>query len=188
MTDLERLRLSTALAHVVPGATLHLICHTGEHVNVGAHPTADLDACALRKLVVASACRNVPDYSELVREIRMCGSLQHIGGGVHRRLVGDVEQRWIATLLTPATVAELLDDCGPNGMPHDAMHACVKPDSELAVTCVAITSNDPKFDRVLDEVAARAMSAFLVEELMRSTYQDDVDRAPLRRHEEGTQR
>ena len=104
----------------------------------------------------------------------MCGSLQHIGGGVHRRVVGDVEQRWIATLLTPATVAELLDDCGPNGIPHDAMHACVKPDSELAVTCVAITANDPKFDRLLDEVAAQAMSAFLVEELMRSTHQNST--------------
>ena len=102
----------------------------------------------------------------------MCGSLQHIGGGVHRRVVGEVEQRWIATLLSPATVADLLDDCGPNGIPHDAMHACLKPDNDLAVTCIAITANDPKFDRLLDEVAAQAMSAFLVEELLRSTDQD----------------
>ena len=29
MTNLERLRLATALAHVVPGATLHLHCHSG---------------------------------------------------------------------------------------------------------------------------------------------------------------
>jgi hypothetical protein len=87
-------------------------------------------------------------------------------------VVGEVEQRWIATLLSPATVADLLDDCGPNGIPHDAMHACLKPDSDLAVTCIAITSNDPKYDRQLDEVAAQAMSAFLVEELLRSTDQD----------------
>jgi hypothetical protein len=69
------------------------------------------------------------------------------------------------------------------------MHACLKPDNELAVTCVAITANDPKFDRLLDEGAAQAMSAFLVEELMRSTHQDDAHRAPVRRrNEEGTQR
>jgi hypothetical protein len=172
MTNLERLRLSTALAHVVPGATLHLVCHSGQDLAVGAHPTADLDACALRRVVIASACPDVPDYSELVGEITVCGSLQHIGGGVHRRVVGEVEQRWIATLLSPATVADLLDDCGPNGIPQDAMHASVKPDNELAVTCVAITANDPKFDRLLDEVAAQAMSAFLVEELLRSTVQD----------------
>ena len=172
MTNLENLRLSTALAHVVPGATLHLSCHSGQMVNVGAHPTADLDACALRKVVIASACPDVPDYSQLVSEIKVCGSLQHIGGGVHRRVVGEVEQRWIATLLSPATVADLLDDCGPNGIPHDAMHACLKPDNDLAVTCIAITANDPKFDRLLDEVAAQAMSAFLVEELLRSTDQD----------------
>jgi hypothetical protein len=172
MTNLERLRLGTALAHVVPGATLHLSCHSGQHLNVGAHPTADLDACALRKVVIASSCPDVPDYSELVSDIQVCGSLQHIGGGVHRRVVGDVEQRWIATLLRPTTVASLLDDCGPNGIPHDAMHACLKPDGELAVTCVAITANTPRFDRLLDEVAAQAMSAFLVEELLRATRQD----------------
>ena len=176
MTNLERLRLGTALAHVVPGATLHLRCHSGEQVNVGAHPTADLDACALRKVVLASSCPEVPDYSELVSDIEVCGSLQHIGGGVHRRVVGDVEQRWIATLLCPVTVASLLDACGADGIPHDAMHACLKPDGELAVTCVAITANDPKFDRLLDEVAAQAMSSFLVEELLRSTRQD----APIR--------
>ena len=60
MTNLERLRLSTALAHVVPGATLHLSCHSGEDVNVGAHPSADIDACALRKVVIASACTERP--------------------------------------------------------------------------------------------------------------------------------
>jgi hypothetical protein len=106
MTNLERLRLSTALAHVVPGATLHLSCHSGEVVNVGAHPTADIDACALRKVVIASACRTVPDYSELVRDIKVCGSLQHIGGGVHRRVVGEVEQRWIATSPSCSTTAD----------------------------------------------------------------------------------
>jgi hypothetical protein len=179
MTNLERLRLSTALAHVVPGATLHLRCHSGQEVNVGAHPTADLDPCALRKVVIASACPEVPDYSQLVSDIEVCGSLQHIGGGVHRRVVGDVEQRWIATLLTPATVADLLDDCGPDGIPHDAMHACLKTDSDLAVTCVAITANEPRFDRLLDEVAAQAMSAFLVEELLRSSHQESYEQARL---------
>ena len=60
MTNLERLRLSTALAHVVPGATLHVACHSGQQVHVGAHPGADLDACAMRKVVIARACREVP--------------------------------------------------------------------------------------------------------------------------------
>ena len=117
------------------------------------------------------ACSEVPDYSELVRDISVRGALQHIGGGVHRRVVGETEQRWIATLLPPATVADLLDDCRPNGVPSDAMHACVKPDNDLAVTCVAITANDPRYDALLDEVAAHATAAFLVEELLRSTDQ-----------------
>jgi hypothetical protein len=103
MTNLERLRLSTALIHAVPGAAMHLTCTSGQELTVSAHPSADLDPCAMRKVVIASACADVPDYSELIDEITIAGSLEHIGGGVHRRVHGGVEQRWIATLLQPAS-------------------------------------------------------------------------------------
>ncbi len=101
----------------------------------------------------------------------MSGALQHLGGGVYRRVVDDVEQRWIATVLPPETVAELLDLCGPTGTPDDAMHACLKPDCDLAVTCVVITANSGEFRHLLDEIAANASAVILVEELMRSTRQ-----------------
>ena len=97
-TSLERLRLATALAHTVPGATMHVVCHSGQHVNVGVHPGADLDACAMRKVVIASGRPEVRDCSELVADITVAGALQHLGGGVYRRVFDDVEQRWLATL------------------------------------------------------------------------------------------
>jgi len=171
MTSLERLRLATALTHTVPGATMHVACHSGQRVHVGSSPGADLDACAMRKVVIASGRPEVRDYSELVADITVSGALQHLGGGVYRRVFDDVEQRWLATVLPPETVAELLDLCGPAGTPDDAMHACLKPDCELAVTCLVITANRSEYQHVLDEIAASASAAILVEELMRSTRQ-----------------
>ena len=99
----------------------------------------------------------VRDYSELVADITVSGALQHLGGGVYRRVVDDIEQRWLATLLPPETVAELLDLCGPAGTPDDAMHACLKPDCDLAVTCLVITANSREYEHVLDEIAANAV-------------------------------
>ncbi len=188
MTSLERLRLSTALAHTVPGAALHLRCRSGQELTVSCHPSADLDPCAMRKVVIASACADVPDYSQQVVGITVTGSLEHIGGGVHRRAVGRVEQcvveqRWMATLLQPDIVASLLDECRVGDLPVGAMHGCVRPDGDLAVTCVAITSNGAEYDRFLDEVAAQAMSTFMVEELLHAATQE----APARR-DEGAER
>jgi len=171
MTSLERLRLATALTHTVPGATMHVACHSGHQVHVGSHPGADIDACAMRKVAIASGRREVRDYSELVADITVSGALQHLGGGVYRRVFDDVEQRWLATVLPPETVAELLDLCGPAGTPADAMHACLKPDCDLAVTCLVITANRNEYHHVLDEIAASASAAILVEELLRSTHQ-----------------
>ena len=170
-TSLERLRLATALAHTVPGATMRVVCHSGQHVNVGVHPGADLDACAMRKVVIASGRPEVRDCSELVADITVAGALQHLGGGVYRRVFDDVEQRWLATLLPPETIAELLDLCGPAGTPDDAMHGCLKPDGDLAVTCLVITANSREYQHLLDEIAASASAAILVEELLRSTRQ-----------------
>ena len=83
----------------------------------------------MRKVVIAGliASQEVRDCSELVADITVAGALQHLGGGVYRRVFDDVEQRWLATLLPPETVAELLDLCGPAGTPDDAMHACLSP-------------------------------------------------------------
>ena len=171
MTSLERFRLATALTHTVPGATMHVACHSGQQVHVGSHPTADLDACAMRKVAIASGRPEVRDYSALVADITVSGALQHLGGGVYRRVVDGVEQRWLATVLPPETVAELLDLCGPAGTPDDAMHACLKPDCDLAVTCVVVTANSATYRHLLDEIAASDAAVILVEELLRSTRQ-----------------
>ncbi len=166
MTPLERLRLATALTHTVPGAAMHLRCNAGDELTVSGHPAADLDPCAMRSLVIATMSGEATDYSERIDRITVAGSLQHLGGGVHRRVYGAMEQRWIATLLPPDAVGELLDDCRVGELPPAGMKGCVKPDPSLGITCIAITSNNATFDTFLDEVAAQAMATLMVAELL----------------------
>lgn len=174
MTSLERLRLGVALAHTAPGAEMKLRCHSGQTVVVSAQPTANLTACIMRQVVIASSCPDQPDYSEHVAEIQLGGTLQDLGGGVYRRTCGTIEQRWIATLLPPDALWGVLDGCAVNDVPAEAMHGCVKPDSEIAVTCAVITVNDISYLHHLDEIAAKAMAACLVEELVRTADQESL--------------
>jgi hypothetical protein len=172
MNSLERLRLSTAMVHLVPGAAMYLRCRTGEELTVSGHPSADLGPGAMRAIVIAHARAGVWGCSDLVDEIMIAGSLQHVGAGVHRRVARGVEQRWLATLLPPETVGTMLDDCHSGDLHATGIHGCIRPDRDLGVTCVAITSRRSDDDRFLDAVAAQAMSTLMVEELLRSARQD----------------
>ncbi|MFT6763968.1 MAG: hypothetical protein ACJAXA_002632 [Candidatus Aldehydirespiratoraceae bacterium] len=165
MTPLERLRLATALGHTVPGAQLRLHTDRDEIIMVSHHPAADIDPCAMRRVVAASSCAGQPDLSQRIVDVTICGGLVDTGGGVFSRSVGDVEQRWIASLLQPQRLADLLDDVGLEVVPDDAMSARMKPDSALGVTVLAITVNDARFHHALDEIAARTAAACFVEEL-----------------------
>ena len=48
----EQLRLSTALAHLIPGAELILRGHDDDHYLVGNHPSAEFTLCEMRKLLL----------------------------------------------------------------------------------------------------------------------------------------
>lgn len=165
MTPLERLRVAAALSHAVPGAELRLVTDRGERIVVGHHPTADIDPCALRRVVAASACPSNPDFSRRIAEVSVCGALLDMGGGVLASVIDGVEQRWVASLLRPTRVAELLGDVGLEDVPDDAMHACVKPNGDLGISIVAVTANDGRFLHALDAVAARAAAVCFVDEL-----------------------
>ena len=47
----EQLRLSTALAHLIPGAELILRSHDDVEYLVGNHPSADFTLCEMRRPV-----------------------------------------------------------------------------------------------------------------------------------------
>lgn len=175
MTPLERLRLAAALGHAVPASELRLHTPAGETIIVSAHPAADIDPCAMRRVVCAFACPNNTDYSQRVAAVEIGGSLVDLGGGVFRVGRNGTEQRWVASLLTPDRIAELLDDVGLDKLPDEAMHGCLKPDPELGVTLLVITANDERYLDLLDHIASRAAAAIFVEEL-RCTASHDARR------------
>lgn len=165
MTPLERLRLATALAHTVPGTELRLVTDSGEQIVVSRHPAADIDACKMRQVVAASACPRHPDLSRRIGSVMVGGALVDLGGGVFGSRSGGLEHRWVASLLPYPKLSELLDDVGHHQVPADAMRASLKPDPELGVTVISVTSNHVRFDHALDEVAAEVAAACFVAEL-----------------------
>lgn len=165
MTPLERLRLATALTHTAAGAEMRLSTDHDETVIVSHHPAADIDPCAMRRVVAASSCPGNVDHSERIADIEVGGSLTDFGGGVFGSQLHDGEQRWIASLLVPDVVSRILDEVGSGTVPADAMKATVKPDAGLGVTVFIISSNNATYDHAIDEVAAQAAAACFVEEL-----------------------
>ena len=165
MTPLERLRIASALCHAVPGAELRVQTDSDEMIVVSHHRAADIDPCALRRVVAASACPGQPDLSERVIDVTVGGSLVDIGGGVFAVSAGGFEQRWVASLLKPQRVADLLREVGLGAVPADAMCVRLKPDSDLGVTMIAVTTVEAQYHHALDEVAAQAAATCFVEEL-----------------------
>ena len=165
MTPLERLRLAVALGHTAPAAELRLRTVDGDAVVVAGHHTADIDPCAMRRIVQSGACARGVDCSGRVAEVTVGGSLEDLGAGVYRLARRGVEQRWIASLLEPHRIAAVLDGVGVDGVPHDAVHACLEPDPDLGVTVLVIASPDARYRHHLDEYAAQAAAACYVEEL-----------------------
>ncbi len=178
MTPLERLRLAAALGHAVPASELRLHTPAGETIIVSAHPSADIDPCAMRRVVCAFACPNNTDHSGRVAAVEFGGSLTDLGGGVFRVAHNGMEQRWVATLLTPDRLAELLDDVGLDELPDEAMHGCLKPDPELGVTLLVITANNERYLDVLDDIATKAAAAIFVEELRCTATHDALRSQP----------
>lgn len=168
MTPLERLELAVALAHTVPGAEIRMRTDGGDDIVVSRHPAADIDPCAMRRVVLSCAQPGNPDLSAHIVDIELGGALGDLGGGVFGTRIGAREQRWIPTLLPQAVLADLIDDIGSGSVPAESMAARLAPDCALGVTLLAITSNSPSFDHALDEVAAAAAAACFVAELTRS--------------------
>jgi hypothetical protein len=164
MTPLERLRLAVAVGHAVHGAELRLDTDGGDLIIVSSHPAAQLDHCTMRGLVAASAHPAKPDVSEHIVSIELGGSLSDAGGGVYRVVRQGHEQRWIPSLLHPTRLAELLTPLRIDGVTNDELHATLKPDAQLGVTLVVLTTAERFVDR-LDEAAEYVAASIAVDEL-----------------------
>jgi hypothetical protein len=162
----------------VPASQLRLHTVDEQTIVVGNHPSADLDACAMRRLIRASARPGGPDHAHRIARIELGGSLDDLGGGVVRVVRAGIEQRWIASLLAPHHLVELLGEVELDQVPDEAMHASVKPDPQLGVSLLVITANDPRHAHHLDALAAQAAAALFVEELRCSVLAEHLRSTP----------
>jgi hypothetical protein len=164
-SNAESLRLSVGLVHAVPGAELRLTTTDDQVVVISTHPGADLDPCAMRRTVLASACPAKPDLSRWISAVDIGGSLKSCGAGLYRARSGLTEQRWFASLLRPERVLDLLEAVDVSAVPDDALLASVRPDPALGMSSVCISVAAPCLEKRMDEIASAAYAACLIEEL-----------------------
>lgn len=170
MTPVQQLRLGVALAHAVPGAQLRLVDHDGRLLCAGAHPAADLDLCALRRVV--SRRLGAGGVPEGISGVGVGGSLEHLGGGLYRRRAHDVEERWFVSFLEPGILTTVLEGCDPGRLGHGSaaeIHGCLLPDAALGVTVVSLTMVGSGSALLLDPFAAATLASCLVEELLQDS-------------------
>jgi hypothetical protein len=167
----DTVRLLVGMLHPVPDARAILLCHNGQRVEVGYHPSAELSPCQLRSVVIGSRCPGRPDYTALVAHIDVHGSLESIGGGLYRRVdPANGEQRWFSTFVPPAVVKELLDRVEMN-LPDNAFEATIHPDCAIGTTAVCITASLIQCANHLDEVAFAVLASCVAEELISHAHQ-----------------
>ncbi len=171
MTPLERLRLAVAVGHAVHGAELRFHTDEGGVVIVSSHPAAQFDHCTMRRLVAASTWPAQPDVSEHIVAIEFGGSLRDSAGGVFQVEGGGHEQRWIPSLLDANRLAKLLGPLRLEGVSDDRLHATLKPDAQLGVTLVVLTTTDRYVGR-LDEAAEYVAASIAVDELSDAVSRD----------------
>ena len=176
----EQLRLAVALAHLVPGARLDLTTAEGAVLRAGGDPSCDLDLCTLRRVVLASGHRSLPDPARYVTGIRIGGALEPDAAGVHRSWGPEGPVRWFATLVPVQRVAALLAALPATSTAERAVGAGLRPDPCLGVTVVRLTV-DPHLvpglsaEPALDRMALAAHGRCLAEELVAETDQPRAD-------------
>lgn len=97
--EFELLRLMVGLVHFVPDAEIRMSAPAGSNLSVSMSEEADIDIRDLRQLLVSSIHKRLPDVSQWIRIVEVCGSLEHCGGGIYRSRCWTNEQRWFATSL-----------------------------------------------------------------------------------------
>lgn len=170
-----QLRLAAGLTTAVPGAELRARCSTGAELVVSDHPAADVTASTMRSVAVETwrRCRWAEDEATIphLGDLRLGGSIDDLGGGVLRVVGPDgAEQRWLATVLPPDELVELLASVGRDlaDVDDDALHARVVPDRELGVALIEITADAGIPIGLLDRAAADAAARCYVAELVRT--------------------
>lgn len=177
----ESLRLSVALAHMAPGASVRVVHRDGTELVASACPAADVNICELRMMVAAGRGSSWSDLESWMESTGISGisavggSVQDCGNGLYRFRAGDREQRWFATTLSPAEIVEVLERIEADDSVNDVLDVTLKPDFALHVTMVCIQAADRALDNRLTDPAMSVYGACLAEELTKSTLNDQHD-------------
>ena len=164
----EQLRLSTALAHLIPGAELVLRSHDDAEYLVGNHPSAEFTLCEMRKLIASSACPSRPNFTKWIKDYEIRGAASDLGVGIYRSLQTERMSRWFSTTLRPEIVYESLENADIDGICSIPVDATITPDSLLGVTTVQISVEEDVSDEMLNELVLVGYSACLINEISTS--------------------
>lgn len=161
---IERLREVACLAHTVPGTTMRLRAAAGSSLLVSRHCLgADLDPCQFRTAMLGRAGEQL---AQTITDVDLVAGLVHIGGGLYGRRDERThrDERWFVSTLPHDRIVDVLGECPVPTPDVELLDAVIKPDTELGMCAVRISSREPV--TVLDEVAAWTLTRCLVDELL----------------------
>ena len=164
----EQLRLSTALAHLIPGAELLLRSYDNDVYLAGNHPSAEFTLCEMRKLIASSACPSRPNFTKWIKDFEIRGAANDLGVGIYRSLQSKEMSRWFSTTLRPEIVYQSLENADIDGICSIPVDATITPDSLLGVTTVQISVEENVSGDTLNELVLVGYSSCLIDEISSS--------------------
>ena len=165
---LERLRLETAIAHIIPGAEIVFTSQDGQKYRAGTHPSADFTLCEMRKIIASSSCPSRPDFTKWIKDFQIKGAITDSGGGIYQTVEGKRKERWFSTTLRPEIVYEILNEADIDGIFQSPVDALLTPDPVLGVTTIRVSVDDEISEELLNELVLIGYSACLVKEISSS--------------------
>ena len=165
---LERLRLETALAHIIPGAEIVFTSQDGQEYRAGTHPSADFSLCEMRKIIASSSCPSRPDFTKWIKDFQIKGAITDSGGGIYQTVEANRKERWFSTTLRPEVVYEILNEADIDGIFQSPVDALLTPDPVLGVTTIRVSVDDEISEELLNELVLIGYSACLVKEISSS--------------------
>ncbi|MCP4435318.1 MAG: hypothetical protein GY812_07470 [Actinomycetia bacterium] len=159
----ELIRIAAALVHSTPGATLHVESTAGAGLLVGSGPSAEVTACQFRRVVLAKPTVGEPDPLEYIAGLSIGGSLEPIGGGLHRERAAGGERIVVTSQLGPVLIEQLLRGLETANVSVSGASAAIGVDHALGTCIVSIAHDNPC---ALHETAAVVAGTLASEEAM----------------------
>lgn len=156
---------ATCLAHAVRGVSLQLTASSGAKIVVSSNCLdADMSPCQLRGALLTEGVER--ELHRGIVDVQVQSGAVHLGGGIYQPTQSDATERWFVTSLPPSQISTRLTVTGDGQVADDRFGVTLRADPELGRTCVGVYSIDPGLGHAVDDVAAQAMAACLVEELI----------------------